>query len=110
MIFFEPFDKDPKEGIDTSDAEGESLRLQFNMDAAGAISGVAINLEAALAKPIVFTRTPKVANITTAQLQQYVGEYAFTEAVIAKFYVKGDKLMLLRHRSTRIRIGLHRRK
>lgn len=92
---FEPFDKDPKEGIDTSDAEGQSLRLQFNMDEAGAISGVAVNLEAALAKPIVFTRTPKVANITTAQLQQYVGEYAFSDAVTAKFSVKGDKLMLL---------------
>ncbi len=92
---FEPFDKDPKEGIDTSDAEGQSLRLQFNMDEAGVISGVAVNLEAALAKPIVFTRTPKTANITTAQLQQYVGEYAFSDAVTAKFSVKGDKLMLL---------------
>ncbi len=65
------------------------------MDAAGAISGVAVNLEAALAKPIVFTRTPKTASITTAQLQQYVGEYAFSDAVTAKFSVKGDKLMLL---------------
>jgi CubicO group peptidase (beta-lactamase class C family) len=92
---FEPFDKDPKEGIDTSDAEGQSLRLQFNMDGAGTITSVAVNLEAALAKPIVFTRTPKAANITVAQLQQYVGEYAFTEAIVSKVYIKGEKLYLL---------------
>jgi len=91
---FEPFDKDPREGIDTSDAQGENLRLQFNMDAAGTITNVAINLEAALAKPIIFTRTPKTANITPAQLQQYVGDYAFSEAVVAKVYIKGDKLYL----------------
>jgi len=91
---FEPFDKDPKEGIDTSDTEGEGLRLQFNMDAAGTITGVAVNLEATLGKPIVFTRTPKTANITAAQLQQYVGEYAFTEAVVSKVYIKGEKLYL----------------
>ena len=91
---FEPFDKDPKEGIDTTATEGEGLRLQFNMDAAGTITGVAVNLEATLGKPIVFTRAPKTASITTSQLQQYVGEYAFSEAVISKVYTKGDKLYL----------------
>jgi hypothetical protein len=90
---FQPFDKDPKEGIDTTDS-GDNLRLQFNMDAAGAISNVAVNLEAALAKPIVFTRTPKTAGITSTQLEKYVGDYAFTESVISKVYVKGDKLYL----------------
>lgn len=91
---FEPFDKDPKEGIDTSDEAGETLRLQFNMDAAGNINGVAINLEAALAKPIMFTRTPKAASISAAQLAPYAGDYAFTEEVIAKVSAKGDKLYL----------------
>jgi CubicO group peptidase (beta-lactamase class C family) len=89
---FQPFDKDPKEGIDTSD--GDNLRLQFNMDAAGAITSVAVNLEAALAGPIIFNRTPKTAGITTAKLEQYVGDYAFTETVISKVYTKGDKLYL----------------
>jgi CubicO group peptidase (beta-lactamase class C family) len=92
---FMPFDKDPKDGIDTSDSQGEELRLQFNMDAAGTITGVAVNLEAALAKPIVFTRTPKTAGITVAQLQHYTGEYAFSEAVTAKVSVKGDKLSMV---------------
>lgn len=91
---FEPFDKDPKEGIDTSDNEGDNFRLQFDMDAAGTITGVSVNLEAALSKPIHFIWTPKTANITAAQLQQYVGEYAFSEAVGAKTYIKGDKLYL----------------
>ena len=91
---FQPFDKDPKEGIDTAGADEDNLRLQFNMDAAGAITSVALNLEAALAKPIIFGRTPKTASITAAQLQQYVGDYAFTEAVISKVYTKGDKLYL----------------
>jgi CubicO group peptidase (beta-lactamase class C family) len=90
---FQPFDKDPKEGIDTTDS-GDNLRLQFNMDAAGSISNVAVNLEAALAKPIIFTRTPKTASISAAQLQQYVGDYAFTEAMVAKVYIKGAKLYL----------------
>ncbi|HET6253005.1 MAG TPA: serine hydrolase [Puia sp.] len=91
---FQPFDKDPKEGIDTTD-DGDNLRLQFDMDAAGSITNVAVNLEAALSKPIIFTRTPKTASITTAQLQQYVGDYAFSEAVAARIYVKGEKLFLL---------------
>jgi CubicO group peptidase (beta-lactamase class C family) len=91
---FEPFDKDPKEGIDTSATEGQNLRLQFNMDAAGTITNVAMNLEATLAKPIIFSRMPKTASITTAQLQQYVGEYAFSEAMVSKVYTKGDKLYL----------------
>ena len=91
---FQPFDKDPKEGIDTSDSEGDNFRLQFNMDAAGTITGLSANLEAALAKPINFARTPKTAVITTAQLQQYTGEFAFSDAVSAKTYTKGDKLYL----------------
>jgi len=91
---FQPFDKNPKEGIDTTGADDGNLRLQFNMDAAGTITNVAANLEAALAKPIIFTRTPKTASITAAQLQQYVGDYAFSEAVTAKVYIKGEKLYL----------------
>ena len=92
---FAPYDKDPKEGIDTSDDEGGGLRLQFTMDAAGTITGMSVNFEATLAKPIVFTRTPKTASITPAQLQQYSGEYAFSDAVTAKISVKGDKLSML---------------
>jgi CubicO group peptidase (beta-lactamase class C family) len=91
---FQPFDKDPKEGIDTTGADEDNLRLQFNMDAAGTITDVAINLEAALTKPILFTRTPKTTSITPDQLRQYVGDYAFTEAEVAKVSVKGSTLYL----------------
>src|SRR6185312_14373187 len=89
-----PYDKDPKEGIDTSSGEGENLRLQFGMDAAGAIVNVSANLEAALGKPIVFTRAPKTAGITPAELQKYTGEYSFTETVSAKIYIKEGKLYM----------------
>jgi CubicO group peptidase (beta-lactamase class C family) len=66
---YQPFDKDPKEGIDTTDTQGDNFRFQFNMDAAGTITGVSINLEATLSKPIEFSRTPKTATITPAELQ-----------------------------------------
>ncbi|HEV2354526.1 MAG TPA: serine hydrolase [Puia sp.] len=91
---FVPYDKDPKEGIDTSDSEGDNFRIQFGMDASGTINSVSANLEAALGKPIVFSRTPRTTKITTIELQKYVGDYQFTESVTANVYIKEGKLFL----------------
>ena len=51
---FEPFEKDPEEGIDTSDAG--QLKIQFNMDVNGTIQSALMALEPAL-KPIEFNKS-----------------------------------------------------
>jgi hypothetical protein len=91
---FDPFDKDPKQGIDTSD-NNEGERVQFEMDPAGGIVSVSMNLEPSLSKPIVFTRTPKAAVLSANELQKYVGEYILGGAVTAKIYVKNEKTLFL---------------
>ena len=94
---FDPFDKDPKTGIDTSTSEGGGggIRLQFDMDQSGNIVSVAMRLEGAVDKPIVFTRTPKVAKLTAAQLQKYVGEYVLGGTITSKVFVKNDSTLFL---------------
>ncbi|HEV3324524.1 MAG TPA: serine hydrolase [Puia sp.] len=91
---FDPFEKDPKDGIDTSGADG-GLRLQFGMDQAGAITSVSMNLEGTLGKPIVFTRTPKATALTAAELQKYAGEYLFGGTVTSKVYIKNGQTLFL---------------
>jgi CubicO group peptidase (beta-lactamase class C family) len=92
---FDPIDKDPKEGIDTSNTDGGGIRLQFEMDQAGNISSVSMQLEATLDKPIVFTRTPKATALSVGELQKYVGEYVLGGSVTAKIYIKNDKTLIL---------------
>lgn len=87
---FEPFDKDPKEGIDTTD-KGEPL--QFQMNTAGDIERFELKLEPAL-NPIVFTRTIKGKEISKDSLQKYVGEYALG-GVIMKIYIKDQNTLYL---------------
>jgi CubicO group peptidase (beta-lactamase class C family) len=94
---FDPFDKDPKTGIDTSTSEGGGggIRLQFDMDQSGNIVSVSMRLEATLDKPFVFTRTPKAAKLTAAELQKYVGEYVLGGTITSKIYVKNDSTLYL---------------
>jgi CubicO group peptidase (beta-lactamase class C family) len=87
---FQPFEVDPKTGIDTSD---KSDPLQFQMNVAGDIESVAANFEGSL-KPIVFTKTPKPKEISKDSLQKYVGEYEFNSIVI-KIFIKGDKTLYM---------------
>lgn len=89
---FEAFDKDPKEGIDTS--EHGTTRMVFGTDGAGAISTITVTLDAAFGKPVVFTRKPKVAPMTAAQIQKYAGEYLFG-GVAANASVRNATLFLL---------------
>jgi CubicO group peptidase (beta-lactamase class C family) len=90
---FDPFEKDPKEGIDTSDTNGGGVRLQFLMDQAGDITGASMPLEAVTGKPTIFTRLPRIGLLSTDSLQKYIGEYTLA-AMTTKVYVKNKALYL----------------
>lgn len=87
---FEPFDKDAKDGIDTSD---KSDPMQFQMNVSGDIESIDLKLEPAL-KPISFTKTPKAKDVTKDSLQKYVGEYELNTVTI-KVYIKNEKTLYL---------------
>lgn len=86
---FEPFEADPKEGIDTADKG--PLHIQFNMNESGDISEATLALEPTLS-PLHFTKTPKAKEITKEELAKYVGDYEIGGA-IAKVYIKGEKTL-----------------
>jgi CubicO group peptidase (beta-lactamase class C family) len=87
---FEPFEKDPKEGIDTSE---KSNLLQFQMNRAGDMESLFIDFEPSL-KPIVFTKTPRPKEISKDSLEKYVADYDLSSVVI-KVFMKGDKTLFL---------------
>ncbi len=86
---FEVFDKDLKEGIDTS--EDAKLKIQFRMNLAGDIDGLEGLFEAGL-KPIVFTKEIEAKKVTAAELEKYTGEYTLA-GMTAKVYVKDGKTL-----------------
>lgn len=88
---FEPFNNDPKDGIDTADKS--QLRFQFQMNEAGDINTVNLALEPTL-PPLKFNKTPKPKAITKEELQKFVGEYEFN-GVAAKVYIKDDKTLYI---------------
>lgn len=75
---FNFFEKDPKDGIDTSD---NSTPLQFQMNPNGDITSIDISLEPSV-KAISFTRTPKAKEISVDSLQKFVGDYDLSGIVI----------------------------
>jgi CubicO group peptidase (beta-lactamase class C family) len=83
---FQPYDKDAKEGIDTTNKS--PLRFQFNMDAGGEINEVLVALEPTLA-PLKFAKTPKAKPLKKEDLQKYLGEYDLG-GVLAKVFIKGE--------------------
>ena len=87
---FEPFDKDPKDGIDTS---GKSSPVQFQMNMTGDIESVLMTLEPTL-KPIIFSRTVRAKEMSIDSLKQFVGDYQLGPAVI-KIFIKNDKNLYL---------------
>ncbi len=87
---FVVFEKDPKEGIDTTD---QNTKAQFNTNITGDIESASVNLEPTL-KPIVFTRTIKAKEITKDSLQQYVGDYEISGQSI-KIDLKGEKILYM---------------
>jgi len=86
---FDVFDKDPKEGIDTS--EDAQLKVQFRMNLGGEIDGLESVFEAGL-KPIVFTKEIEAKKVTAAELAKYTGNYALA-GLTAKVYVKDGKTL-----------------
>ncbi len=86
---FQPYDKDPVDGIDT--AAHSPLRLQFQMNEAGEINTLHMALEPTL-PALKFVKTPKPKEISKEALQISVGEYDLG-AVIAKVYIKGEKTL-----------------
>jgi CubicO group peptidase (beta-lactamase class C family) len=89
---FDIFNKDVKEGIDTSDGAGP-FKIQFQMNASGDIESLTIPFEAGL-KPIYFTKQLKVKDIKVSDLQKYSGEYDLTGLTV-KLYVKDKTLCAL---------------
>ena len=87
---FEPFDKDAKDGIDTSD---KSSPIQFQMNTSGDIESALLNLEPSV-KPLVFSRTAKPKEISRDSLQAFAGEYTLGPTTI-KVYIKAEKTLYL---------------
>ncbi|HUS03216.1 MAG TPA: serine hydrolase [Chitinophagaceae bacterium] len=87
---FDIFDKDMKEGIDTSDGPGP-VKFQFQMNTAGDIESITIPFEAGL-KPIVFTKQLKAKDVNKQDLQKYTGEYDLT-GITVKVYIKNEKTL-----------------
>jgi len=88
---FEPIEKDPKEGIDTSE---KSSPLQFQMNILGEIENASFAFEPTLKEPILFNKTPKPKEMGKDSLQKYVGEYDLG-GIVAKVYIKNDKTLYL---------------
>lgn len=86
---FEPFNVDPRDGIDTADKS--PLRLQFQMNEAGDVNAVSIALEPTL-PALKFSKTPKPKEITKEELQKFVGDYELNGAVV-KVYIKDSKTL-----------------
>ena len=86
---FDIFDKDPKDGIDTT--EKSDLKIQFHMNASGDIDALESQVEAGL-KPMIFTRETEAKPLTGAELEKYVGDYLLA-GITAKVYVKDGKTL-----------------
>ncbi|MCX6205160.1 MAG: serine hydrolase [Bacteroidetes bacterium] len=89
---FEPFDIDPKDGIDTTDRS--PTRVAFQMNEAGDINGIKIALEPTLPE-LKFDKTPKPKEITVDDLKKYIGEYDLAGAALVKVYIKNNKTLFV---------------
>ncbi|MES1225307.1 MAG: serine hydrolase, partial [Bacteroidota bacterium] len=87
---FDVFEKDAKEGIDTTD---NNSPMQFQMNTNGDITNVDISLEASV-KPISFTKAPKIKDISKDSLQKFVGEYDLN-SITLKVFIKNEKILVL---------------
>jgi hypothetical protein len=89
---FEPFDIDPKDGIDTTDRS--PTRFAFQLNEAGDINAVLLPLESNLA-PLKFSKTAKPKAITVEELKKYEGDYDLAGAAIVKVYIKNNKTLFV---------------
>src|SRR5690606_2618912 len=87
---FEPYEV-TKTGIDTTNSG--TMRLNFAIGDGGNIIQVALKVEAAL-DPIVFKRTPNIIDVSTADLEMYVGDYNLMGSTL-KIYIKNETVLYL---------------
>lgn len=87
---FEPFEV-TKTGIDTTDTA--PMHFNFATGDGGEITKVSMKMEAAL-DPVVFKRTPNTIDVSTADLQAYVGDYNLMGGTI-KIYIKNETVLYL---------------
>ncbi|RXJ49489.1 serine hydrolase [Gelidibacter gilvus] len=87
---FEPYEVN-KTGIDTT-ASG-TMRLNFATGDGGNIIQVAMKTEAAL-DPIAFKRTPNTIDVSSADLEMYVGDYNLMGTTL-KIYIKNETVLYL---------------
>ncbi|MCA6075328.1 serine hydrolase [Fulvivirga sedimenti] len=79
-----------KYGVDTTSS---LLRVVYQTDASGDISGFTLNIEPTL-DPILFKRAIEAVDITEGELQKYTGEYELG-GMVARFFTKDDELHLI---------------
>ncbi|OBX27175.1 CubicO group peptidase (beta-lactamase class C family) [Gelidibacter algens] len=87
---FEPYEV-TKTGIDTTDAG--PMRFNFATNDVGDISSVSLKAEAAL-EPIVFKRTPNTIDVSSSDLEKYVGDYSLMGTPL-KIYTKNETVLYL---------------
>lgn len=87
---FEPYEV-TKKGIDTTDAG--PMRFNFATNDVGDISNVSLKAEAAL-ESIVFKRTPSTIDVSSSDLEKYVGDYSLMGTPL-KIYTKNETVLYL---------------
>lgn len=88
---FEPFEIDPKRGIDTT--AGSNLKFQFYTDAKGDIGYVNAGFEPTL-DPLKFSMKPKEVQLSEQSIQKYIGEFDLAGTVVT-VYNKGNTVYVL---------------
>jgi len=86
---FEPVEIN--ETIDTT-AVGP-MRFNFSTNNTGDISNVSVNIEPTL-EPIAFQRTPNTIDVSTSDLEKYVGDYNLMGTIL-KVYIKNETVLYL---------------
>ena len=89
---FDVFNKDPKEGIDTTDADGP--KIQFQMNLSGDVDGLTSQLQDGL-KPLLFAKGIDAKSISAAELQKYAGDYELAGMTIKIAIKNGNTLYAL---------------
>ncbi len=89
--FFDIYEKDPHDGIDTS--ETSPLSVGFNMNPTGEIESLSSKMEADLPS-IVFTKGVDAKVVSAAELQKYAGDYVLA-GITAKVSVRNSTLYIL---------------
>lgn len=87
---FEPFNIDPKDGIDTT--ERSPTHLNFQMNEAGDISSVEMAMEPTL-PALKFIKSPKPKEVSVDELNKYTGDYDLAGAATVKVYIKYSKTL-----------------